>query len=108
MTKSTDLHHAFNHATESPESTSARIRPVARPVSKQQIEELTRKLSRPRIGAEFTPMSSVTTQVRTERDQSILKEIEAMRQRLESRRNAAKEAFHRAHDNRTIRRGMRR
>lgn len=105
-----DLGKSFGNAstpTEPPKPTRY-IKPVARPVSKQQINDLHKLLSTPHLKAEFTPMGAVTRQVRTERDQKILGEIEAIRNRLELRRDAAKEAFARARDNKTVRRGMKR
>ena len=72
------------------------INPVARPVSKQQIDNLYDKLKTPRIQLEHTPMGATTRQVTSKENQEILKEIVTVRQRLEMRRNAAKQAFNRA------------
>jgi len=84
------------------------IKPVARPVSRLQIDDLHKQLSMPKITAEFTPMGAVTRSVNTERDQAIIKEIRVIRKALELRRDAAKQAFERAHENKTVRRGPRR
>ena len=70
--------------------TTEPVRPVAQPVSKSQIENMSKSLSTPRIAADFTPQGTQTRQVRTERDQQTLKKIDEMRSRLESRRSAAK------------------
>lgn len=91
----------FNHQTTKPAES---VRPVAQPSSTVQIEEMSKTLSTPRIAADFTPQGTQTRQVRTERDQETLRKIEEMRSRLESRRNTAKEAFTRGHNNATQRR----
>ncbi|UYV12399.1 MAG: hypothetical protein NCW75_14005 [Phycisphaera sp.] len=91
-----DTHTGFNdHA--SPNTPRDRdIIPVARPVNRAQIDELHKQLSQPKPQQTLTPMGSVAREARTQQDHKILKEIEAIRARLEMRRKAAKQAFERA------------
>ena len=88
------LNKIFGDAAEPPGDDN---RPVDQPVTRQQLDDLIKRLSTPRLAADFTPSGSVTRQIRTEQDQATMAQIEAIRRRLESRRNEAKEAFERAH-----------
>jgi hypothetical protein len=99
---------AFNQSASKTPTLPKDVKWVAQPVSKKQIDDLHKLLSRPRLACELTPMGPVTRQVRHEEDQKILDKIEQTRQRLEMRRNAAKEAFERAKHNKTHRPGPRR
>ncbi|MGD9693592.1 MAG: hypothetical protein AB7G17_07205 [Phycisphaerales bacterium] len=66
--------------------------------SKQRMEELYGKLSQPRLVFQRTPMGAITRQVRNEKDAKLLAEIERIRERLDRRRNRARDDFNRAHD----------
>lgn len=102
-----EIKSPFEAATNPPPPSQDFI-PVARPVSRAQIQALHKMISTPQIKAEFTPMGARTRQVRTERDEAIIKEIEIRQRQLELRRGAAKQAFTRAHETPTIRRGPKR
>ena len=103
MEKESELKQAFGSAGEPPAPPAVDIKPVARPVSKMQIDELYKQLSEPKIRPELTPMGPASRQVHREHDQLILAEIEAIRHRLALRRGAAKEAFDRARHEQTRR-----
>ncbi len=83
-------------------------RPVARPVSKLQIDQLHKQLSKPKPESTLTPTGPAMRQLRDEKDQAIRADVQAIRQRLATRRNALKEAMQRANDNKTMRRGPKR
>lgn len=83
-------------------------KPVAMPVSKIQIADLKKRLSMPRIALEFTPQGAATKQVRSNGDKSILDEIRRQHAQLNKRNNTMKEAFDRANENKTIKRGPKR
>lgn len=108
MSDDTPTNKTFNSNATPPTPPSPSIKWVAQPVTKKRIDELHKLLSRPRLQCELTPMGPVTRQVRREEDRKILKEIEQTRTRLEARRNAPKEAFQRAKENKTHRPGPRR
>lgn len=94
-----------NNSGNPPRYPNPAYKPVAQPISRMKIDELHAKLSAPRVTRDITPMGEVSRSMRTEQDMKILAEIEENRRRLETRRDAAKEAFQRAHANQTIKRG---
>ena len=108
MDKKQSLGSKFDDTSQSPLLPGEKIKPVALPASKLRIDDLHKQLSEPRITAEFTPGGDVTRQVRTEHDQAVLKEIEAIRNRLSLRQGAAKQAFNHAKDGTTTRRSIKR
>lgn len=109
MSSPKDINKKFNNAggQNPPKPPSNHIKPVAMPVSKNRIDELHKQLSKPKTTITLTPMGSVTRKEQSQADRAILTEVEEIRKRLELRRNAAKEAFGRAHDDQTVRRGRR-
>ena len=100
-----DLASAFGSSSNPPEPPKPSVKPVAQPVSKKQVEDLLKMLSRPKLALRHTPKGATTRQLRSNADQKIIREVEAIRDRLERRRSAAKEAFKRGHDDKTVRRG---
>jgi len=99
MKKGQDVRGDFSKAADGAENKQAQNAPAQnRLVSRKQMQELAKQLSQPRYQFDLTPKGLAARLIRTDKDKEIVRQIEDIRQRLESRRHQARNAFNRAHD----------
>lgn len=101
-----DTSKAFNSSSGAipPNPPATTYKPVAQPISKKQIDELHKQLSKPVPAVDYVPPGSTANDLKKLRVDEIRRKLEEVRRRLGTRKGAAKESFGRGVSNNTIRR----